>query len=66
MVATSDEVEVLSGANATFTALTTARSGRFAAGKDGAVGELVGAAKETTVDQKRPHRLKTRERATDR
>ena len=53
-VATSDEAEVLSAANETFTASTTAPmkagSGRFAAGKDRAVGELVGATKETTVD----------------
>ena len=67
---TSDEAEVWSGANTTFTAWTTAPrragSGRFAAGKDGAVGELVGTAKETTEDQKRPQRHKTRERATDR
>ena len=69
-VATSDETVVLSAANATFTALTTtprkAGSGRFAARKDGAVGELVGAAKETTVDQKRLQCLKTQERAMDR
>ena len=34
-------------------------------GKDGSLGELVGAAKGTTVDQNRPQRLKTGERATD-